>query len=152
MKYLQSAGAGLAGASALTLLHETVRRFNPDAPRMDLLGMRAIDKYLRKAAIQPPRGKPLHTAALVGDMLSNTLYYSLAGAGKKDTLWLRGAGLGLAAGIGAIVLPGPMGLGDAPSSRTPQTKAMTIAWYLAGGLATATVLHWLNKSSKPGSY
>jgi hypothetical protein len=152
MNYLQSAGAGLAGASALTLLHETVRQFNPDAPRMDLLGMRTIDKYLRKADIQPPQGKPLHTAALVGDILSNTLYYSLAGVGKKDTLWLRAAGLGLAAGIGAIVVPGPMGIGNAPSSRTPQTKAMTIAWYLAGGLATAAVLHWLNKENKPGSY
>jgi hypothetical protein len=145
MNYVQSAGAGLAGASALTLLHETVRQFNPDAPRMDLLGMRTIDKYLRKADIQPPQGKQLHTAAMVGDIISNTLYYSLAGIGKKEGIWLRAAGLGLAAGIGAIVLPGPMGIGDGPSSRTPQTKAMTIAWYLAGGLATAVVLHLLNK-------
>jgi hypothetical protein len=145
MNYLQSAGAGLAGASALTLLHETVRQFNPDAPRMDLLGMRTIDKYLRKADIQPPQGKQLHTAALVGDVISNTLYYSLAGIGNKDTLWLRAAGLGLAAGIGAIVLPKPMGIGDAPSSRTPQTKAMTIAWYLVGGLATAAILQLLTK-------
>jgi hypothetical protein len=145
MNYVKSAGAGLAGASALTLLHETVRQFNPDAPRMDLLGMRTIDKYLRKANIQPPQGKQLHTAALVGDIISNTLYYSLAGIGKKEGIWLRAAGLGLAAGIGAIVLPGPMGIGDGPSSRTPQTKAMTIAWYLAGGLATAVVLHLLNK-------
>ena len=145
MNYLQSAGAGLAGASALTLLHETVRQFNPDAPRMDLLGMRTIDKYLRKANVQPPQGEKLHTVALVGDVISNTFYYSLAGIGKKDQLWLRAAGLGLAAGIGAIVLPGPMGIGDGPSARTPQTKAMTIAWYLAGGLATAAVLSLLSK-------
>jgi hypothetical protein len=32
-----------------------------------------------------------------------------------------------------------MGLGSAPSRRTPQTKAMTFAWYLAGGLAAAGV-------------
>jgi hypothetical protein len=148
MNYLQSAGAGLAGASALTLLHETVRQFNPDAPRMDLLGMRTIDKYLRKADVQPPQGKQLHTAALVGDIISNTLYYSLAGIGKKDQLWVRAAGLGLAAGIGAIVLPKPMGIGDGPSARTTQTKAMTITWYLVGGLATAAMLSLLNKSKQ----
>ena len=30
-----------------------------------------------------------------------------------------------------------MGLGEAPSNRTPQTKLMTVAWYLVGGLAAA---------------
>jgi hypothetical protein len=40
----------------------------------------------------------------------------------------------LAAGLGAVLLPGPMGLGNEPSTRTPGTAAMTVAWYFAGGL------------------
>jgi hypothetical protein len=43
--------------------------------------------------------------------------------------------LGLAAGLGAVFLPGPLGLGSAPSNRTTQTQAMTVGWYLLGGLA-----------------
>lgn len=35
-------GSGLVGACALMLLHETVRQFVPNAPRADILGMRAM--------------------------------------------------------------------------------------------------------------
>ncbi len=50
-----------------------------------------------------------------------------------------GRGLGLAAGAGALVLPKPLGLGEAPKSRRPATRIMTVAWYLIGGLAAAAV-------------
>ena len=46
-----------------------------------------------------------------------------------------GALLGLTAGVGALVLPGPLGLGEAPAKRTGGTAAMTLAWYTLGGLA-----------------
>ena len=36
----------------------------------------------------------------------------------------------LAAGLGAVALPGPLGLGEGPSRRTRATEALTIAWYL----------------------
>jgi hypothetical protein len=35
------------------------------------------------------------------------------------------------------VLAPLMGLGSRPGSRTPQTAAMTVAWYTAGGLAAS---------------
>jgi hypothetical protein len=59
------------------------------------------------------------------------------GVGRPQGALLRGAALGLAAGLGAVFLPGPLGLGEAPSNRTPATTAMTIGWYLIGGLAAA---------------
>ncbi len=134
---LQSLGSGLAGACALTLLHETARQFIPNAPRADILGMRAIKKVMEKADEEPPADDELHDWALGSDVVSNALYYSLIGLAKPENAALTGAALGLAAGVGAVALPGPMGLGTAPSSRTTATAAMTIGWYLVGGLVTA---------------
>ena len=137
MKFWHAFLSGLAGAAAVTILHETIRRVTPDAPRMDLLGMRAIEKSMRRADMEPPSGKKLFNIALVGDLFGNALYYSLVGLGSDLRLWLRGARLGLAAGVGGVALPGPMGLGRAPSSRTRTTQGLTVLLYLAGGLVSA---------------
>jgi len=143
MKTLNALASGLVGACILTAIHETTRRLVPNAPRMDILGMRAIEKLMHKAdAESPADDRKLHTWAMVGDVISNSLYYSLAGTGKGS--WVRGALLGAGAGIGAVVLPGPLGLGKAPSNRTDETKAMTVGLYLLGGLATAAVGYLLS--------
>jgi len=144
MKILPALSAGLAGAVALTLLHETVRRLRPaDAPRMDVLGMRGLRKLLRKADAPQPDDDMLFNATMAGDVLSNGLYYSLVGSGRHAVR--RGLLLGLAAGIGGVVLPGPMGLGEAPSGRTPQTKLMTVTWYTVGGLVAGGLARALRK-------
>ena len=130
---LKALGSGLVGACALTLIHETARRFIDDAPRMDVLGMRALSKAARAADLDPP--VPLHEAALVGDLVSNSLYYSLVGAGSRREALRNGALLGLAAGVGAVYLPERLGLGRQPTEDSPQTQLMTVAWYLLGGLA-----------------
>jgi hypothetical protein len=104
---------------------------------MDVLGMRAISKMMKKAGKEPPANDTLHTWALVGDVVSNSLYYSLSGTGRDA--WWRGALLGAGAGAGALLLPGPLGLGTDPSNRTTSTKAMTVAIYLLGGLVAAAV-------------
>ncbi|KAA6433593.1 hypothetical protein FOE74_12945 [Rufibacter glacialis] len=142
-KWLRAGLSGLAGALAVTLVHESVRRFYPNAPRMDILGMRAIAKGLHFAGQTPPEADRLHTWSLVGDIVSNSLYYSLTGAGKK-ALW-RATILGAAAGVGGVVLPGPMGLGVAPSARTRQTQALTIGYYLFAGVVAGGVARWLRK-------
>ena len=130
----RSLAAGLAGALALNAIHETVRRLRPgDAPRMDILGMRALARSYRAAGTVPPNPEKLHEQTLIADIVSNALYFALAGVGKGAPR--RGLLLGLAAGVGGVMLPGPLGLGEAPSNRTPQTQAMTVAWYTIGGLA-----------------
>lgn len=137
---LTALGSGLAGAAVLTVIHETVRRIRPeDAPRMDVLGRRAIARGMEMVGVEPPPATTLQGVALAGDLISNGLFYALIGAGSPRHTWLRGAALGLAAGIGGVVLPPLIGLGSHPSRRTPQTKGMTIAWYLLGGLAAAGV-------------
>lgn len=137
MSVLKALAGGLAGACVLTLVHETTRRLVPEAPRMDVLGMRAIVKGLKSAGQEPPADDRLHAWAMAGDIVSNSLYYSLAGTGSSA--WLRGALLGIGAGVGAFMLPGPLGLGEKPSARTPQTKAMAFGLYFLGGLAAAAV-------------
>lgn len=135
MRLLQALGGGLAGACALTLLHEVTRRTVPDAPRMDVLGKRALARLLGAAGADVPSDGPLHAMALGGDVAANSLYYSLAGVCGPDSAPVCGALLGLVAGVGAVALPGPLGLGNKPSNRTTATQAMTVGLYLAGGLA-----------------
>jgi hypothetical protein len=132
-------GGGIAGAVALTLLHESARRVIPHAPRVDVIGVRAIARPLRAAGYRPPHYNTLHNAALAGEMVSNSAYYSLVGAGDTSNIWQRGAILGLLGGIGAAVLPPLMGLGQQPHRRTPFTQILTVAWYFLGGLTAAGV-------------
>lgn len=150
MKVLKALGSGFVGACALTLLHETARRVIPDAPRMDVLGMQAIAKSMRKMEQTPPPDEELHTMALAGDVVSNSLYYSLVGIGKAEGVWRRGALVGLGAGVGAVLLPERLGLDDAPSARTPATQLMTVGWYLFGGLVAAAAFSLVNKQPARG--
>lgn len=144
---LRALGNGFVGAVVLTAVHETARYLIPDtAPRMDLLGMRGLRKLLGKTNASQPDHDTLFNLTMAGDLLSNGLYYSLVGTGKNA--WQRGIVLGVAAGVGGVVLPGPMGLGKAPSNRTPQTKLMTVAWYLIGGLAAASAARATRKRRK----
>ncbi len=148
MKLSSALTGGLAGASALTLLHEIIRRSDAEAPRVDRLGMNAISKMLKNADHKVPEEENLYLMALAGDILSNSLYYSLAGAGGKQRVWLIGTLLGLAAGIGAVALPEKMGLDDAPVNRTSKTSMITIGLYVSGGLVTAAVTTLLEKRKK----
>jgi len=145
MKPTIALGSGLAGATATTLIHETVKRLAPNAPRMDLLGMNALSKVLKSTDHNVPGRTKLYGWTLAGDLVSNSLYYSLAGIGKKKGALLRGGLLGLAAGVGAVLLPKPLGLNEDYSNRTTSTKLMTIGLYLAGGLITAAVLRAIHK-------
>lgn len=138
MKLLPSLAAGLAGAVALTALHEAARRLRPhDAPRMDVLGERGLRRLLAKADAAQPAEPTAYALTMAGDVISNALYYSLVGSGPRSLR--RGWLLGVVAGVGGVALPGPLGLGTAPSGRTPQTRAMTVAWYTVGGVVAGAV-------------
>ena len=139
MKLSSAIGGGIAGAITLTLIHETIRRPVTNAPRMDLLGMEAIAKTLDSFDAEVPEEDKLFKITMAGDIISNSLYYSLTGIGKGEQAILRGALLGLAAGVGAVYLPEPLGLNAAPAGRTLQTKIMTFALYTIGGVVTGFI-------------
>lgn len=153
MRLSTSIGGGFLGACALTLVHETVKTIVPQAPRMDLLGMNALSKAMRHAGKTPPNDQKLYTMTLAGDLLSNALYYSLAGIGKPKGAITRGLLLGVTAGVGAVLLPRPLGLDDAPSSRTLETKIMTVALYTLAGLVSGAAMKWIaNQRKKERQY
>ncbi|MDQ6814355.1 MAG: hypothetical protein M3040_11500 [Bacteroidota bacterium] len=134
MKLSSAIGGGFAGAAALTLLHESVRRSNKDAPRMDKIGMEAISKSLKAIDVSVPEEDNLFKITMAGDIISNSLFYSLAAIGSEKKIIVRGALLGLAAGLGAVYLPKPLGLDESPSNRTAETKLMTVGYYFIGGV------------------
>ena len=146
MKILKAILAGFAGAAALNILHETVRRFDADAPRVDLLGEEALTRSMNSLNLEPPKGNNLYVATLAGDVISNGIYYSAVGMAGSKNIYLKGAVAGLTAGLGAIKLPDKLGLDDKPVTKTDKTKILTVAWYLIGGLVTAAVFDQLKKT------
>ena len=129
--------SGAIGALAVTAMNKIGQRFLPQAPRLDILGMRLAAKGLRKARVKPPKGAALYLVSLLGEMISNSVFYALVGLGKAKTAWVRGGLLGLASGVAAVKLPEPTGLGQSPTAQTKKTAAATIAWYVLGGLVAA---------------
>ena len=141
---LRSLASGAIGAIALTALNEGARRRIPHAPRMEVIGMRALSAAVRALGGRPSRGRKLFHETLGADLLSNTIYYGLVGAGSRQSRLSRGILLGAAAGLGAVLLPPALGLGRPPGNRRPATPLMTIAWYTAGGVAAALAGRMLN--------
>lgn len=132
---------GLAGAISLTLVHETVRQFVPEAPRVDLVGIRAIRQLMNSADMETPSLPAQRQIALGGDLVSNATYYSMAGKSYG-----RGLLLGAAAGLGGVFLPGKLGLGKAPTGRSDMTKLLTIGYYTFGSLVAVAVTKALSHS------
>jgi len=145
MKTIQNFIGGLAGAIALNMLHQAVKQFDHEAPRVDLIGEEALTRGMEAMGLKPPTGNALFVATLAGDILSNALYYSTIGFGKKKYMLIRGAAIGLAAGVGALTLTEPIGLSDAPVTRTERTKVLTVAWYAVGGIIAGAVIKTLRK-------
>ena len=140
--------SGFAGACVLTVLHEGQRRALPKAPRLDLLGMRAIAKALTISGITPPAHDRLRATAFAGDLAANTVYYGLVGLTGRRPM-LTGGLLGLAAGVAAVLAPKPLGLGNDTTRRTPQTSAMTIALYSIAGLTAGAAYSALTTEAWP---
>lgn len=148
LNYGQSLLAGLAGSAALTGIHEVMRKNIPDSPRMDLLGMQSLSKLLKMVGAPVPGQARLFGWTFFGDLGSNAFYYSLVAKGNPDKTWMKGALLGLAAGVGAVVLPKPMHLNEKASAKTPFTALATIAIYLAGGLVAAAIASTMSRNRK----
>jgi hypothetical protein len=139
-KAFSSIIGGIAGAVALNILHQAVKQFDHDAPRVDLVGEEALSKGLEKIGVKPLNGNSLFAATMAADLFSNAAYYALIGTGKRKHLLYIGTLTGLAAGIGALTLTKPMGLSDAPVTRTDKTKLLTVAWYTFGGIVAGSVM------------
>jgi hypothetical protein len=130
--------SGSIGAAVLTAIHQIGCFLRPDiAPRMDVVGMRALARGYRTAGVPSPDEHLLYRQTLAGDLIANAAYYSAIPGRSSAVTWSRAAMLGLAAGVGAYVLPSRLHLGTPPNSQHLSNAVMTVGWYLAGALATA---------------
>jgi len=140
--------AGLGGAIALNILHETLKKISSDTPRIDTLGEEALQKGIEYAGGDHISKKELYLPTLSVDIASNTLYYSMIGAGKPKHVWAKAVALGLAAGIGGVTLPGPLGLNPKPVARNNTISAQTVGYYVFGALVTACILKATNHKKR----
>ena len=143
MKASTALAGGLAGTFTVALIHESLKKITPAAPRMELLDMDALSKVLKSINVKLPEQHELLKLTTAGEIVSHTLYFSLVGTGNKKSVWLKGLLSGLFAGITAVALPKPLGLNQPLSNRTPKTEIMTIGMYLFGGLAASGACKYL---------
>ena len=136
--------AGLGGAIVLTILNESLKNVSGDMPRIELVGEEAVQKTAAFFGVEVNDQDTLYGASLVGDLLSNTTYFSLI-SGEGSGLWTKAASAGIVAGLGAVNLPDKLGLDDEPVAKSTNTKLLTTAYYLAGALTTAMLLQILEK-------
>lgn len=131
--------AGFAGALALNIVHELVRKNFDNVPALNEVGEEALQKGLSKINLQLENKDAAYLATLAGDVVSNSFYY--AGTATNAAGLLSGA----LAGIGAIYLPKYIGLDDSPVASTDRKKLLTIAYYTLGGLITNIIYKQLKK-------
>jgi hypothetical protein len=140
MKLISSLAGGFAGAVAVTLLNEIIRKFDKGAPRIDLLGQEAVAEVHKEMHTEVPAKNQLYTEALMGDLLSNTIYFSIAGTNDKHTE-IQGGMQGVMAGLGAVYAPGILNaLSVEHTAGTDKKKALTTAYYFIGGMVAAEVM------------
>lgn len=143
---LSSILGGLAGAAALTLLNEGAKRVSPNAPRLDLLGQNALAKFMKGNDMLSKTASQVFP--LAGDLISNSLFFGMSRGDSAGSTMVRGALLGLGAGVGAVTLPETLGLEQKFTNKTNETKLMTIGWYLVGGIVAAAVINALDDYKK----
>lgn len=136
--------SGMAGAVALTTLHQTLKKYLADAPRVDLIGSNAVRKISSLLHLKTPDKATAYRLSMAGDLIFNSFYYSLTATGKKPLI--SGSLLGAGAGTGVISLPGPLNLGKNLSSRNIRQALLSFGIYLAGGLTAGGVYKLLSKT------
>ena len=125
--------AGLGGAIALNIVHEIIRKNFDNVPEVNKVGEEALNKALGKVDRKITDKDELYAATLAGDVISNGFYYAATATSGFNIV------SGVAAGLGAVILPQKMGLDDAPVAETSQKKIMTIGYYLFGAVVTKLI-------------
>lgn len=138
---------GLAGASVLSVLHEIFKKVDKHTPRQESLGINTIAKAVKVINGNSVTHQKLVHLPLVGELIANTLYFSLAGLGSKKNLLMRSALLGLTAGLGTLVLPQHLGLTESVD-QPMKTKVTTIAGIFIGSLIAAAAIKAIQKREK----
>lgn len=137
MKAGKSIASGLAGAAALTLIHNFFKGKVKDAPRIDEMGMEALKKMFGKDTFSDK--DELYKMSILSDILSNGLAYSLASMSKKYPVW-AGTMIGALIGVGTTSIPQQLGLKKDFAAKTVRTTIMSILYYTTGGATSGMLI------------
>lgn len=141
-------GAGLAGAVSLSILNELSRRLDPRAPRLEMIGERALTAGLQRLGAHRPRGTKLRKLGILSDLLANSIVYGALFAGRPRPLQ-RGTLAGLLAGAAALVAAPALGL-DRRLRSAPAATQLALARYLGAGMA-ASAFYKAVATAKPAA-
>ena len=132
--------------SLLAIIQKIVRMIDGKAPRIDELGKHHIAKLADKADMNVPEQDILElidtTSEKIGDKIA-----ALLGKSDGDNLILKGAAMGLTAGVGVVLLPGHHEYFEVGRADTTRNKLITVGIYMAGGIAAALISRQLNKNN-----
>ena len=120
----------------LTMLHQALKNNYSNAPRMDLLGEEALEKGFNTIGVEPPEEERLYNMTLAGDIILNSLFFSLAATTisscSKGTLWEPRQDW--------MHPTEKLGLNPEHSNKTIQTKILTVSLYTIGGYIAGKVM------------
>lgn len=146
---------GLAGATTLSLLTNTLRKIDGHNRHTTLFEGKKLKKRFKKAGSKKPLKAVGQYVGLAGDLLGSTAFLGISPLRKKKNALLRGAVLGTAAGLGAVLLRGDDDKSkrhDDPLSEDPQNQLLTqvleVGLYAIGGMIAAKVIESTGKKKR----
>ena len=139
--------SGVAGAAAVTGLNYLGQKLTPAAPRLDVLGRKAVRKTASALPGDQPNESTVQATALAGDATINSLYYAAVGLGRSENPLVRGAVAGALMGVAVVAIAPLLGMGRRPVGEGLTGKAMAIGQYTLGGVA-AGMAHRVQRSLK----
>ncbi|HET7897732.1 MAG TPA: hypothetical protein VFL47_08680 [Flavisolibacter sp.] len=156
MKLASAIEGGLAGATTLSLLGETLRKID-DHSSADLFKGNNLVKTFKKAKTKKAAKARKLWIQLAGELLGSTAFLGFSSLGKKKNAALRGALLGTAAGLGSVMLDGhdhPHSLDDNRHTLLKKpadpvlAKAVEVALFTVGGLIAGKMVQATGRKKK----
>lgn len=161
MKLAQAIEGGLAGATTISLLTNTLRKIDGSATQGTLFDGRNLQKRFKKARSKKPGKAAKQYIRLAGDVLESAAFLGLTSLGKRKHAMLRGAILGTIAGLGAEFMheakedkdkSSDVLLEDEQKTVAPKEdllkKAARVGLYTAGGLVAGKVIQLAGKKKR----
>lgn len=158
MKVASALEGGLAGATTISLLTDTLRRINGHSSHVNLFNGKNLKRRFKKARSKKPLKATRQFIRLAGDLLGSTAFLGMSSLGKRKNAMLRGALLGTAAGLGSVLLNRPDKHqkangheGYSPTGLAKDrllSKALEVSLYTIGGLIAGKVIQRSGKKKR----
>lgn len=157
MKLSSAIKGGLAGASTISLLGETLQKMNGHSSQPNGIKGKSLRKRFKKVKSRKSGKATKQFIGLAGDLLGNASFLGLDKLTKKKNAVLGGALLGAAAGLGAVWLNDrdeehSDGKDGYPFTKMPKDpvleKVLQVALFTVGGMLAGKLVKETSKKKK----